>query len=96
MFTAHLGNWELPALVAHHYGLKVSVLYRRPNLAAIADAVVDMRAGCMGTLVASGTDAPLRLAQALEDGGVAGMLVDQHERRGVDVNFLGGRRAPAH
>ena len=39
MFTAHLGNWELPALVAHHYGLKVSVLYRRPNLAAIADAV---------------------------------------------------------
>jgi KDO2-lipid IV(A) lauroyltransferase len=89
MFAAHLGNWELPALVAHHYGLNVSVLYRRPNLPAVADAVVDMRAGCMGTLVASGTEAPLLLAKALEQGGVAGMLVDQHDRRGVDVQFFG-------
>jgi len=89
MFAAHLGNWELPAVVAHHYGLKVSVLYRRPNLPAVADAVVDMRAGCMGTLVASGTEAPLVLAKALEEGGVAGMLVDQHDRRGVDVQFFG-------
>src|SRR5689334_15203526 len=89
MFAAHLGNWELPALVAHHYGLKVSVLYRRPNLPSVADAVVDMRAGCMGTLVASGTEAPFVLAKALEDGGVAGMLVDQHDRRGIDVRFFG-------
>src|ERR1051325_1090233 len=89
MFAAHLGNWELPAVVAHHYGLKVSVLYRRPNLPAVADAVVDMRAGCMGTLVASGTEAPLVLAKALEEGGVAGMLVDQHDRRGIDVQFFG-------
>jgi KDO2-lipid IV(A) lauroyltransferase len=89
MFAAHLGNWELPALVAHHYGLKVSVLYRRPNLPSVADAVVDMRAGCMGTLVASGTEAPFVLAKALEEGGVAGMLVDQHDRRGVDVRFFG-------
>src|SRR5690349_16791362 len=48
-----------------------------------------MRAGCMGTLVASGTEAPFVLAKALEDGGVAGMLVDQHDRRGVDVRFFG-------
>jgi len=89
MFAAHLGNWELPALVAHHYGLKVSVLYRRPNLPAVADAVVDMRAGCMGTLVASGTEAPFVLAKSLEEGGVAGMLVDQYDRRGVDVQFFG-------
>ena len=89
MFAAHLGNWELPALVAHHYGLKVSVLYRRPNLPSVADAVVEMRAGCMGTLVASGTEAPFVLAKALEDCGVAGMLVDQHDRRGVDVEFFG-------
>ena len=89
MFAAHLGNWELPALVAHHYGLKVNVLYRRPNLPAVADAVVDMRAGCMGTLVASGTEAPFVLANALQEGGVAGMLVDQYDRRGVDVEFFG-------
>jgi Kdo2-lipid IVA lauroyltransferase/acyltransferase len=89
LFAAHLGNWELPPLVAHRYGVDATVLYRRPNLAAVADAVVDIRAGCMGTLLASGLDAPLLLAKALENGGTAGMLVDQHDRRGVNVRFFG-------
>jgi KDO2-lipid IV(A) lauroyltransferase len=89
LFAAHLGNWELPPLVAHRYGLDATVLYRRPNLGAVADAVVDIRAGCMGTLLPSGLDAPILLANALEKGGVAGMLVDQYDRRGVDVRFFG-------
>jgi KDO2-lipid IV(A) lauroyltransferase len=89
LFAAHLANWELPPLVAHRYGLDASVLYRRPNLGAIADAVVDIRAGCMGTLLPSGLDAPVLLANALEKGGIAGMLIDQYDRRGVDVTFFG-------
>jgi KDO2-lipid IV(A) lauroyltransferase len=89
LFAAHLGNWELPPLVAHRYGVNATILYRRPNLAAVADAVVDIRAGCMGTLLPSGLDAPVRLAQALERGGTAGMLVDQHDHRGVNVRFFG-------
>src|SRR5499427_9984955 len=31
VFAAHLGNWELPALVASKYRLDTTVLYRRPN-----------------------------------------------------------------
>jgi KDO2-lipid IV(A) lauroyltransferase len=89
LFAAHLGNWELPPLVAHRYGVDATILYRRPNLAAVADAVVDIRAGCMGTLLPSGLDAPLLLAKALERGGTAGMLVDQHDHRGVNVHFFG-------
>lgn len=65
LFAAHLANWELPPLVAHRYGIETTVLYRRPNLPGIADAVVDMRAGCMGTLLPAGLDAPIRLANAL-------------------------------
>ena len=56
---------------------------------AVADAVLKIRAGCMGTLVPSGFDAPLRLANALQRGGNVAMLVDQHEFRGVDVTFFG-------
>jgi KDO2-lipid IV(A) lauroyltransferase len=67
------------------------VLYRRPNIRAISDAVVKMRAGCMGTLIPSGLDAPVRLAHALEGGSLIGMLVDQHVVRGVDVTFFGRR-----
>jgi KDO2-lipid IV(A) lauroyltransferase len=89
LFAAHLANWELPPLVAHRYGIEATVLYRRPNLPGVADAVVDMRADCMGILLPAGLDAPFLLGKALESGGVAGMLVDQYDRRGVNVNFFG-------
>jgi KDO2-lipid IV(A) lauroyltransferase len=89
IFAAHLGNWELPAMAAHHYGLESSVLYRQPNVRAVGDAVLKIRGDCMGTLVASGYDAPIRLAGALERGSHVGMLVDQHDFRGVDVTFFG-------
>jgi KDO2-lipid IV(A) lauroyltransferase len=90
-FAAHLANWEIPALAAAFYKLDTAVLYRRPNIRAISNAVVKMRAGCMGTLIPSGLDAPVRLAHALESGSMVGMLVDQHVVRGVDVTFFGRR-----
>ena len=53
VFAAHLGNWELPALVAHKYGLDTTVLYRRPNLRRCRTRCGALRrAGCMGTLIA--------------------------------------------
>ena len=92
IFAAHLGNWELPALVAHAYGLDTSVVFRRPNLAAVADAIVALRAGIMGTLVSTtGIDTPIRLANTLAQGGHVAMLVDQYYVRGVDVTFFGRR-----
>jgi len=88
-FGTHLGNWELPARFAHYYGLDSTVLFRAPNVRPIADAVIEMRAGCMGTLVPSGFDAPMRMLRALERGGTVGMLVDQYDSRGVDITFFG-------
>jgi KDO2-lipid IV(A) lauroyltransferase len=88
-FGTHLGNWELPARFARYYGVDSTVLYRPPSIRAISDAVVELRAGCMGTLIASSFDAPIRLARALERGGKVGMLVDQHDSRGVDITFFG-------
>ena len=88
-FTSHLANWELPARFARNYGIDSTNLYRPPNIRAISDAIVELRAGCMGTLVASGFDAPFQLAGALERGGMVSMLIDQHDSRGVDVTFFG-------
>jgi Kdo2-lipid IVA lauroyltransferase/acyltransferase len=89
VFAAHLANWELPALAARGGGLDFAVLYRRPNLSAAADAVVELRAGSMGTLIASGPEAPFRLIAELEAGMHVAMLVDQHYGRGVEVTFFG-------
>ena len=60
MFAAHVGNWELPAIAARMYGLDTTVLYRRPNLKAVSDEVVALRAGCMGTLLPTTMDAPVK------------------------------------
>jgi len=89
VFAAHLANWELPALAARGHGLNSAVLYRRPNLKAVADAVVELRAGSMGTLIASGPEAPFRLIEALNAGLHVAMLVDQHYGNGPEVTFFG-------
>jgi KDO2-lipid IV(A) lauroyltransferase len=89
LFTSHLANWELSAYVAAAYKLDLNILYRRPNIAAVDEAVRRSREGIMGTLVATGLDAPVKLARVLESGGHVAMLVDQHYVRGVDVTFFG-------
>ncbi|CAL8981957.1 Lipid A biosynthesis lauroyltransferase [Rhodoplanes serenus] len=89
IFTAHLANWELPAVVAAQEGLRSMALYRRPNMASVADVLIEMREPLMGALVASGFDAPIRLARGIEQGHHVGMLVDQHDHKGVAVTFFG-------
>ena len=88
-FCAHLANWEIPASFTRYAGVDSTILYRPPNIRAVAEEIRKLRAGCMGTLVPSGFDAPIKLARALEQGSNVGMLIDQHEMRGVDVTFFG-------
>ena len=91
VFAAHLANWELPAVIAAKNGLDTMVLYRRPNIGAVADAVLDVRQGSMGTLVPTNFDAPVRLSRALAEGRHVAMLVDQHYVNGAEVMFFGRR-----
>lgn len=89
IFAAHLGNWELPALIATKFELDTTVLYRRPNISAASDAIIQIRKGSMGQLVPTGLDAPFKLMRILEGGGHVAMLVNQHYVNGVDVSFFG-------
>ena len=91
VFAAHLANWELAAVGPHAYGLDTTVLYRRPNVLAVSDAVIAMRSGCMGTLMPTSMDAPVKLADALQRGSHVAMLVDQYAVQGVPVTFFGRR-----
>ena len=90
-FAGHLANWELPGIGAKLIGVKSAVLYRRPNIGAVSDAIVKLRAPLMGELIPTGLDAPVRLARLLESGIHVGMLADQHYSKGVEVIFFGRR-----
>jgi Kdo2-lipid IVA lauroyltransferase/acyltransferase len=90
-FSAHLANWELPAVIGPARGLNGAVLYRRPNIAVIADIVQKIRGTSSITLIPTDFDAGFKIAAALERGVHVGMLVDQYYVKGVDVVFFGRR-----
>ena len=89
IFASHLANWELPALAAVAHGLDTAVLFRRPNIESAGRTIEQMRSVNMGTLIPSGRDAPIKQAQALQNGQHAAMLVDQYLGNGVEVTFFG-------
>jgi Kdo2-lipid IVA lauroyltransferase/acyltransferase len=91
VFSAHLGNWELPTLAAGAFGLDSAILFRTPNIGDIAAAIRDIRAPKVSTLIATGIGAPSAIAAALERGVHVGMLVDQYFHQGVEVEFFGRR-----
>jgi KDO2-lipid IV(A) lauroyltransferase len=91
IFAAHLANWELPAICAATHGLDSAVLYRRPNIAAVDRWLRQTRAASMGSLIGTGLNAPMQIADALKRGAHVGMLVDQYFVRGVEVTFFGQR-----
>jgi Kdo2-lipid IVA lauroyltransferase/acyltransferase len=88
-FAAHLANWELPGMAGKQLGGRTAILYRRPNIGAISDLVIELRAPLMGELVPTGLDAPLKLARLLQSGLSVGILADQHYTRGIEVTFFG-------
>src|SRR5476651_154125 len=89
IFASHLGNWELPAVAAVAHGLDAAILFRRPNSASANRIIEKTRAVKMGTLIPAGRDAPLRLADALQNGQHVAILADQYFTNGVDVTFFG-------
>ncbi len=90
-FSAHLANWELPAVAIAAQGLPTAVVYRMPNNKAVAKEIIRIRAPLMGRLIRTRAQAAVEMAAALSAGEHLGMLVDQHFSRGVDVTFFGRR-----
>jgi Kdo2-lipid IVA lauroyltransferase/acyltransferase len=89
IFTAHLANWELPAVAAAAQGLDVAALFRMPNNPYVARGIFKLRRKNMGKLIPAGRMAPLALARVLETGSHVGMLIDQRLSKGEKVMFFG-------
>jgi len=89
IFSAHLANWELPAICAHRYGLAATAVFRAPNDPGVARAVMEVRSQTMGGLEAARQGAAFAMQGVLERGGHLGQLIDQHFTRGVPTAFFG-------
>ncbi|WP_336801312.1 lipid A biosynthesis lauroyl acyltransferase [Kaistia sp. MMO-174] len=89
IFSAHLANWEILAVVAARFGLPVVSLFRAPTNNVIAEDLMQQREQMMGKLVASNRGATFEVGAALDRGEHVGMLCDQHHSRGPKVPFFG-------
>ncbi len=88
LFTAHLGNWEIMPWTAARMGLKLSVIYRRPNNPFIARAIEGRRGG-MVEFLPKGMQGAFGAARVMEKGGRLAMLIDVKENKGVALPFFG-------
>jgi KDO2-lipid IV(A) lauroyltransferase len=89
MFTGHLANWEVVPLGAGTIGREIAVVFRAPRIGPFVREMIRARQAGGSMVIAAGPDTPLRIREALRQGRLVGMLVDQHYARGVDVTFFG-------
>lgn len=93
IFSAHLGNWELPATIAQRFGIDITILFRMPKNSIVADDLMKRRNELMGNLVASRFGTAFEISGVLANNGHVGMLVDQRRSGSPSVPFF-GRPAP--
>ena len=89
MFAAHLANWELPPLAATALGRPIVLLYRQPKIAPFASELIKLRGSGVAGLIPAGPDAAFKIRDALRRNCLVGMLVDQHDAKGIEVGFFG-------
>jgi KDO2-lipid IV(A) lauroyltransferase len=90
-FAAHLANWELAAIAMSVHGRQAAIPMRTPKIRALAEELIRIRTKSGCTPIPSGPDAIARIRTALNHGALVGMLVDQHQADGIDVEFFGRR-----
>ena len=88
LFTAHMGNWEVMPWTAARMGLKLAVIYRRPNNPMIA-RLIEGRRGGLVEFLPKGMQGAFGAARVMESAGRLAMLVDVKENKGVALPFFG-------
>jgi KDO2-lipid IV(A) lauroyltransferase len=87
--VSHFGNWEMAGAALAEYGFRVVAVARPLDHAGPDDVINDIREK-MGIEVLTKKNAVRGMIDALRDGAIVAILVDQYAgRRGVKVPFFG-------
>lgn len=92
--SAHLANWELPAVAAFAHGLDTAVVYKAPTNRGFAELVRETRTGAMAELISSDRHSVFTMTKVLQEGRHLGLVVDQYFNGGVEITMF-GRKARA-
>lgn len=87
--SLHTANWELACLPMAK-ALKLTGLYQRISNPLVDRYVTGLRTQVFrGGLLTKSHSTPRKVMQIVRDGGGIGMLGDQREKKGVEVEFFG-------
>jgi KDO2-lipid IV(A) lauroyltransferase len=87
-FSAHIGNWEIMPLAATSTGLKLHVVYRRPNNPLVNKLFIS-RGTVSGDLLPKGREGARAALNKLAAGEHVAMVMDQKMNDGLQSTLFG-------
>jgi len=88
-FGAHMANWEIYAVAAKQAGLRLHLVYRKPNNAGVDGLLRGARESGGAGHIAKGRQGAREILSMLRKGEAVGMLIDQRLSEGIPVPFFG-------
>lgn len=88
-FSGHIANWEIYGLLALRHGMRVNLLYRKPNNPWVDGLLRHARGGADVGHITKSDKGAREIFSALRRGEAVAMLMDQKLTEGVPVPFFG-------
>jgi KDO2-lipid IV(A) lauroyltransferase len=88
-YSGHFGNWEVAALAAALYGLKLAAIYRAANNPLVDRMMIELRRDLGADPIPKGPLGARKILAAIKAGQSLCMLVDQKMNDGIAVPFFG-------
>lgn len=88
-YSGHFGNWEVAALAAALYGLKLAAIYRAANNPLVDRMMTQLRRDLGADPIPKGPQGARKILGAIKAGQSLCMLVDQKMNDGIAVPFFG-------
>jgi len=89
LYTGHIGNWEIPALVTGLLTKPVAIVYRTPNNPLIEKLLRTARGEMTADFIPKGPEGARDLIRVLRNGSHVVMVVDQKMNTGLEIPFFG-------
>lgn len=97
LFSGHIANWEITALVAKNLGWDIGVVYRPANNAIVEAMIQGVREHYQSIAIPKNAQGMRKLVRAAKAHIPIAMLMDQKANEGIDIPFFGkpAKTAPA-
>jgi len=89
LVSGHFGNYDAVRYNMLHRGYQVGGLYRKMRYGTFNDHYVGRISAIGGTLFARDRKGMAKMVRFLKEGNVLALLIDQHMKAGVPLDFMG-------